>query len=51
MGVLSGTWLLQRADDRFFIYSAGSRNPAGGIDMPATAVTMETGRDLLVGTP
>ena len=51
LGVLSGTWLLQRADGRFFVYSAGFRNPDAAIDTPAAVVAMEAGRDRLALTP
>ena len=47
LGVLSGTWLMQRADGRVFVYSVGFRNPDGEIDMPAAVAVMEAGRDLL----
>jgi hypothetical protein len=51
MGVLSGTWLLQRADGRFFVYSVGFRDPDAALDMPAAIAVMESGRDLLAQTP
>ena len=51
LGVLSGTWLLQRSDGRFFVYSAGFRNPDGEIDTPAAIVAMEAGRDRLALAP
>ena len=51
LGVLSGTWLLRRADDRWFVYSVGFRNPDGEIDMPAAVAVMEAGRDALAQTP
>lgn len=51
LGVLSGTWLLERADGRLFVYSVGFRNPDGEIDMPAAVAAMEAGRDMLARTP
>lgn len=51
LGVLNGTWLLQRADGRIFIYSVGFSDPDGGIDMPAAIAAMEAGRDRLALTP
>ncbi len=51
LGVLSGTWLMQRADGRHFVYSVGFRNPDGEIDMPAAVAVMEAGRDALAQTP
>ena len=50
-GVLSGTWLLQRADGRDFVYSVGFKNPDEAIDMPAAIAAMEAGRDRLALTP
>jgi beta-lactamase class A len=50
LGVLSGTWLLQRADERFFVYSVGFRNPDGEIDLPGAVAVMEAGRDGLAMT-
>ena len=51
MGVLSGTWLMQRHDDRWFIYSIGFMNEAGEIDMPAAITAMEAIRDAMVTIP
>lgn len=51
MGVLSGTWLLQRADGRHFVYSVGFRDPDAALDMPAAVAAMEAGRDMLATTP
>ena len=51
MGVLSGTWLLERADGRHFVYSVGYRDPDAAIDMAAAAGVMEAGRDRLALTP
>lgn len=47
MGVLSGTWLLRRADGRWFVYSAGFRDPDAALDMDAAVAVMAAGRDLL----
>lgn len=51
LGVLSATWLLQRADGRHFFYSLGFRDPEAGIDMGAALAVMEAGRDRLAQTP
>lgn len=50
-GVLSGTWLLHRADGRHFVYSVGFKNPDGPIDTPAAVAAMEAGRDRLAIAP
>jgi hypothetical protein len=50
LGVLSGTWLLQRADGRFFAYSVGFKNPDGEFDLAAAIAAMEPGRDRLAET-
>jgi hypothetical protein len=47
LGVLTGTWLLHRADGRHFVYSVGFKNPDGPIDTPAAVAAMEAGRDRL----
>jgi len=47
LGVLSATWLLQRADGRVFCYSVGFRDPEAGIDMEAAIAVLEAGRDVL----
>ncbi|HYH10769.1 MAG TPA: serine hydrolase [Thermomicrobiales bacterium] len=51
LGVLSATWLLQRNDGRFFVYTVGFRNPDAGIDMPSAIAVIEAGRDRLALTP
>ena len=51
MGVLSGTWLLQRADGRHFVYSIGFKDSTAALDMAAAVVVMEAGRDRLAQTP
>lgn len=51
MGVLSGTWLMQRNDDRWFIFSIGFMNTAADIDMPAAVTAMEAVRDLMPNIP
>ena len=51
MGVLSTTWLLQRADGRYFVYTVGFRNPDAAIDMAAAVAAIEAGRDRLAETP
>jgi len=50
-GVLSGTWLLHRADGRRFIYSVGFADTETGIDMAAAVAAMEAGRDTLAQVP
>ncbi len=51
MGVLSGTWLLERADGRHFVYSVGYRDPDATLDMDAAVGAMAAGRDRLALTP
>jgi beta-lactamase class A len=51
LGVLSGTWLLHRADGRRFVYSIGLENPNAAIDMTAAVTAMEAGRDRLALAP
>jgi len=51
LGVLSGTWLMQRADGRYFVYSVGFKNPDGEIDTPSAIAAMEAGRDRLALAP
>jgi beta-lactamase class A len=51
LGVLSGTWLLLRADGRRFVYSIGFKNPKAAIDMTAAVAAMEAARDALAQTP
>jgi hypothetical protein len=51
LGVLSGTWLLHRADYRHFVYSVGFKNPGGAVDFEAAVAAMEAGRDRLALTP
>lgn len=46
-GVLSGTWLLHRADGRRFVYSVGFADTGAPIDMTAAVAAMEAGRDAL----
>ena len=50
LGVLSGTWLLERADGRHFAYSVVLNNPTAGVDLAAATTVMEAGRDLLTKT-
>ena len=47
MGVLSGTWLMQSMDGRYFVYSVGFSDPDAALDMGAAVAAMNTGRDLL----
>jgi hypothetical protein len=51
LGVLSATWLLDRADGRTFVYTVGFNDSASGIDMPAAVAALEAGRDLLATVP
>ena len=51
MGVLSGTWLLQRAGGRHFVYSIGFKDTATGINLDAAVPVMNAGRDRLAQTP
>lgn len=51
LGVLSGTWLLHRADGRHFVLSTGFKNPDGPIDMAAAVAAMEASRDQFALTP
>jgi hypothetical protein len=50
-GVLSGTWLLYRADYRHFVYSVGFKNPDGEVDFEAAVAAMNAGRDALALAP
>jgi beta-lactamase class A len=51
LGVLSGAWLLQRADGRRFVYTVALNDPTAGLDTPVVIATLEAGRDLLAETP
>jgi hypothetical protein len=51
MGVLSATWLLDRADGRTFVFTAGFNDTTAAIDMPAAVASLEAGRDLLATVP
>lgn len=51
LGVLSVTWLLQRADSRYFFYSVGFRDLTAGIKTAPAIAVMEAGRDRLAQTP
>lgn len=50
MGVLSGTWLLERADGRHFVYSVGYADQDKALDMAAAVAGMEGVRDRLAET-
>jgi hypothetical protein len=50
IGVLSGTWLLERADGRHFIYSFSCRDPDAALDRQAVVGAVVAGRDLLALT-
>lgn len=47
LGVLSGTWLMQRADGRLFVYSAGFTDPKQPLDMEKVIAALEMGVDRL----
>ena len=47
MGVLSGSWLMQRADDRMFAFSIGFMNTETEVDMDAALKAMTTVRDAM----
>ena len=51
MGVLSGAWLMERADGRRFVYTVALNDPSAPLDMAAAIAVMEAGRDLLAQTP
>lgn len=51
LGLLSVSWLLQRADSRYFIYTIGFENPEAGINPPPAIAVMDAGRDRLALTP
>jgi beta-lactamase class A len=50
LGMLSGTWLLTRADGRMFVYSLGFADETTGLDMGTIIPVMEQGRDRLALT-
>lgn len=50
VGLLSGTWLLHRADGRRFVLSLGFVNPDAGLDMNAAVAVMGAARDRLAET-
>jgi hypothetical protein len=49
MGVLHGTWLLRRADDRWFVLSIGFNDPAAELDLDAAVGVMVQAFDVLAG--
>ena len=51
LGLLSVTWLLQRQDGRFFVYTMGFEDTEKGIDPARAIAVMEAGRDRLALTP
>jgi len=51
LGMLSGTWLMQRADGRMFIYSIGFADETAPLDMGPVIAVMEQVRDQLAVTP
>ncbi|MCA9833611.1 MAG: serine hydrolase [Thermomicrobiales bacterium] len=51
MGLLSTTWLLDRADGRTFVYTIGFVDPGAAIDMDAAVAVMMNGRDRLALVP
>lgn len=50
-GMLSTTWLLDRADGRTFCYSLGFKNPDGPVNPVDALPSIAVGRDLLATTP
>jgi hypothetical protein len=51
LGVLSGTWVLERADGRQFVLSIGFRNPDGPVETATAVGVMGAARDRLAMTP
>ncbi len=47
LGVLHGTWMVRRADDRWFVLSLGFNDPAEGLDMEAAVGVMAKAFDQL----
>jgi beta-lactamase class A len=50
-GVLNLTWLLQRADGRWFVVTAGLNDPAKNIDTNGAVTLLQSAADLLATTP
>src|SRR6478735_7113927 len=51
LGMVNGTWLLMRADGRWFIYSIIFANEDAPLDMAPIIPVMEAGRDIVAVTP
>lgn len=51
MGVLHGSWLLRRADNRWFALSLGFNDPAAALDLESAIAIMVRAFDLLAETP
>jgi hypothetical protein len=51
IGLVNGTWLMQRADLRWFIYSIIFADEDAPLDMAPIVPVMEAGRDILAVTP
>ncbi len=47
MGVLSGTWLMERKDGRMFVYTVGFADPKKPLDMKRVVKALEMGVDRL----
>lgn len=51
MGVLHGSWLLRRADKRWFALSLGFNDPAAALDLESAIAMMVRAFDLIAATP
>ncbi len=51
MGVLAGSWIMQRADDRMFVFTIGFRNETGEVNTPGAVAAMEMVRDAMATIP
>lgn len=51
LGVLSGSWLMQRADARMFVFSIGFMNTEAEVDIDAALEAMTTVRDAMALIP
>jgi len=51
IGLVNGTWLMQRADGHWFIYSIIFADEDAPLDMASIVPVMEAGRDILAVTP
>jgi beta-lactamase family protein len=51
LGLVNGSWLMERADERWFIYSISFANGDEGLNIATIVPVMEAGRDILAVTP